>query len=66
MKNPEFINALELVVKHRQGYKPPSYHNIREKYLKQELDHIMNLLKEYTLEWKKTSCSIMSNGQTNK
>ena len=52
MKNPEFIKALELVAKHRQGFKPPSYHNIREKCLKQELDHTMNLLKKYKLKWK--------------
>jgi hypothetical protein len=29
--------------------KPPSYHDIREKYLKQEVDQTINLLKEYKL-----------------
>ena len=53
MKNLEFVKALELVVKHGPGFKLPSYHDIREKYLKQEVDYIINLLEEYKLEWKK-------------
>jgi len=62
IKNPEFVKALELVAKHGPGFKPPSYHDIREKYLKQEVDQIMTLLEEYKLEWKKTGCSIMYDG----
>ncbi|XP_073268810.1 uncharacterized protein [Populus alba] len=66
VKNPEFVKALELVAKHGPGFKPPSYHDIREKYLKQEIDHTINLLEEYKVEWKKTGCSIMSDGWTDK
>ena len=55
-----------MVAKHGPGFKPPSYHDIREKYLKQEVDQTMTLLEEYKLEWKKTSCLIMSNGWINK
>jgi len=53
VKNPEFLEALELVAKHGLGFKPPSYHDIREKYLKQEVNQTMKLLEEYKLEWKK-------------
>ncbi|KAJ6932246.1 hypothetical protein NC651_007844 [Populus alba x Populus x berolinensis] len=53
VKNLEFLKALELVAKHGPGFKPPSYYDIREKYLKQEVDQTMNLLEEYKLEWKK-------------
>jgi len=53
VKNPDFIKALEMVAKHGPGFKPPSYHDIREKYLKQEVDQTMKLLEEYKLEWKK-------------
>jgi len=53
VKNPEFLKALELVVKHEPSFKPSTYHDIREKYLKQEVDQTMNLLEEYKLEWKK-------------
>jgi hypothetical protein len=55
-----------LVAKNGPGFKPPSYHDIREKYLKQEVDQTMNLLEEYKLEWKKIGCSIMSDGWTDK
>jgi hypothetical protein len=33
VKNLEFLKAFELVAKHGPGFKPPSYHDIREKYL---------------------------------
>jgi len=44
-KNPKFVKALELVAKHGPGFKPPSYHDIREKYLKQIVDQTMTLLE---------------------
>jgi len=53
VKNPEFLKILELVAKHGPCFKPPSYHDIREKYLKQEVDQTMNLLEDYKLKWKK-------------
>jgi hypothetical protein len=57
-----------MVAKHEPGFKSPSYHDIREKYLKEEVDQTMKLLEEYKLEWKKkkTGCSIMSDGWTDK
>jgi len=42
-----------MVAKHEPGFKSPSYHDIREKYLKEEVDQTMKLLEEYKLEWKK-------------
>jgi hypothetical protein len=42
-----------LVAKHGSGFKPPSYHDIRDKYLKEEVDHTMNSLEEYKLEREK-------------
>jgi hypothetical protein len=55
-----------MVAKHGPDFKPPSYYDIREKYLKQEVDKTMKLLEEYKLEWKKIGCSIMSDGWTDK
>jgi len=50
VKNPEFLKALELVAKHGPSFKPPYYHDIREKYLKQEVDQtILVLLLVMTL-----------------
>ncbi|XP_052200522.1 uncharacterized protein LOC127806938 [Diospyros lotus] len=66
VKHPEFAKMLELVGKFGSGLKPPSYHDIRVKYLKKEVTHITELLEEYKDEWKKTGCSIMSDGWTDK
>jgi hypothetical protein len=50
-----------LVVKHEPSFKPSTYHDIREKYLKQEVDQTMNLLEEYKLEWKKKKNRLFNN-----
>jgi hypothetical protein len=50
VKNPEFLKTLELVAKHGPCFKPPSYYDIRKKYLKQKVDQTMNLLEDYKLE----------------
>ncbi|KAF7835801.1 uncharacterized protein G2W53_010660 [Senna tora] len=66
IKNPEFTKLLELVGKFGQGLKPPSYHEIREKYLNMEVNEIEEMLKEYKEEWKRVGCSIMSDGWTDR
>jgi hypothetical protein len=66
VKNPEFIRMLEMVGKYGVGLKPPSYNDIREKYLKKEVESTLDMLEEYKLEWKKTGCTIMSDGWTDK
>ncbi|KAF7826965.1 SCAN domain-containing protein [Senna tora] len=66
IKNPEFTKMLELVGKFGQGLKPPSYHEIREKYLNMEVNEIEEMLKEYKEEWKRVGCSIMSDGWTDR
>lgn len=38
VKNLEFLKAFKLFTKHGSGIKPSPYHDIREKYLKQEMD----------------------------
>ena len=57
---------IELVGKFGCGLKPSSYHEIRVKYLKKGVIRTMELLEEYKVEWKKTGCSIMSDGWTDK
>ncbi|KAK8942544.1 hypothetical protein KSP39_PZI009067 [Platanthera zijinensis] len=42
--------------------KPPSYNDIRVKYLKQEVDTTLQLLEDYKAEWRKVGCTIMSDG----
>lgn len=40
IKNMEFTKMCEVIGKYGQGFKPPSYHHIREKYLKQEVKNV--------------------------
>ncbi|CAH9125516.1 unnamed protein product [Cuscuta epithymum] len=61
-RSEEFFNMCELIAKHGPGFKPPSYHEIRVKYLKQEVDLTEAVVKEHREEWKKTGCTIMSDG----
>ena len=62
VKNPEFLRMIDMISRFGIGLKPPSYHEIRETCLKKEVDFTQQMLEEYKVEWKKTSCSIMSNG----
>ena len=55
-----------MIGKYGAGYKPPSYHDIRENLLKKEIDKTDLVLQEYKEEWKKTGCTIMSDGWTDK
>ena len=45
-----------------QGFKSPSYNEIREKYLDLELKNTEVILGTFKREWMTTSCSIMSDG----
>ncbi|KAI5444905.1 hypothetical protein KIW84_013255 [Lathyrus oleraceus] len=57
---------LEMVSRHGLGFKPPSYHEIRTKYLKQKMEETTKDIEEHKLIWKKTGCTIMSDGWTDK
>ncbi|KAL5550637.1 hypothetical protein UlMin_000813 [Ulmus minor] len=54
---------LESVASFGPGFKPPSYHEARCTLLKKEVEAIKtNLLEKYKVEWKKTGCTLMSDG----
>ncbi|BAT74959.1 hypothetical protein VIGAN_01274600, partial [Vigna angularis var. angularis] len=59
IRNPAFAKMCEMIGKYGVGYKPPSYHDIREKLLKQAVKKTNANLEEYKEEWKKTGCTIM-------
>ena len=46
----------------RRGLDPPSYYEMRVTCLKKEVDYTKVLLKDYKKEWKKTGCTLMSDG----
>ena len=56
----------EMIGKYGPDYRPLSYHDIREKLLKQAMQKNDDNLQEFRDEWKRTDGSIMSNGWTNK
>jgi len=55
-----------MIGKYGPGYRPLSYHDVREKLLKQAVQKIDDSLQEFRDEWKRTGCSIMSDGWTDK
>ena len=57
---------LELVASHGKGFKQPSYHEIRVKYLKQQVENINDNLEEHRRNWKKIGCSIMTDALTDR
>ena len=65
-KSDEFKEMCELISQHGQGFVPPSYHQIRVKYLKEEVKLTMEALEAHRKEWKTTGCSIMTDGWTDK
>ncbi|KAK2361799.1 hypothetical protein QL285_086915 [Trifolium repens] len=65
-KSDEFQRMLEMVARHGLGFKPLSYHELITKYLKQKMEETTKLIEEHKLVWKKTGCTIMSDGWTDK
>ncbi|XP_057744932.1 uncharacterized protein LOC130962782 [Arachis stenosperma] len=55
-----------MVGRYRIGYKPPSYHELRETQLKKAVTNVDEMLTEFKVEWKRAGCSIMSDGWTDK
>ena len=53
IKNLAFIKMCDMIARYGVGYKPPSYHDIREKLLKQAVEKTNIALEEYKEEWKK-------------
>ena len=57
---------VELIGRHGPGLKPPSYYEIRVKYLKQEVEKTNLIVEEHKLFWKKYGCTIMTDGWTDR
>uniref|UniRef100_A0A803LSI8 DUF659 domain-containing protein n=1 Tax=Chenopodium quinoa TaxID=63459 RepID=A0A803LSI8_CHEQI len=53
---------LEKIAKYGIGLKPPSYHEIRVRFFSKEVKNVVTMLEEFTEEWKKIGCTIMSDG----
>lgn len=64
VKSEEFQRMCETIARHGVGYKPPSYHDVRVKYLKQKVEMTKKIVEEHRAVWKKVGCSIMTDGWT--
>ncbi|CAN1340724.1 hypothetical protein LINPERPRIM_LOCUS38942 [Linum perenne] len=52
-REPEYYTMFELAARHGPGFKPPSYHEIRETLLKEELEEVEAKLSIFRNEWTK-------------
>lgn len=55
---------VDMIGKYGIGLKPPSYHEVRVTFLEKEVQKMIHLIDDYKEEWKKTGCTIMSDGWT--
>ncbi|CAN0919502.1 hypothetical protein LINGRAHAP2_LOCUS31490 [Linum grandiflorum] len=56
----------EDVIRHGPDFKPPSYHEVRETFLKEQMKEVESKLEMFKDEWKAVGCTIMSDGWTDK
>ena len=54
VNSDHFKKMCESIAKHGPGFKPPSYHECRVKYLKQKYDMTMEVVEKHKAFWKKT------------
>ncbi|CAN0918385.1 hypothetical protein LINGRAHAP2_LOCUS30839 [Linum grandiflorum] len=59
-----YNRMFDLVARHGPGFKPPSYHEVRETFLKEEKKEVDEKLCQFRDEWKHVGCTLMSNGWT--
>ncbi|GJT08823.1 SCAN domain-containing protein [Tanacetum coccineum] len=62
VKNPEFVKMVQMIGEYGRGLDPPSYHEMRVTFLNKEVDYTKSLLEDYKNEWKRTGCTLMSDG----
>ena len=66
VKSPLFASMIEKIGDYGRGLKPPSYYEARVTYLKSEVNNVTLMLEKYKKEWKKTGCTLMSDGWSDK
>ncbi|XP_038713405.1 uncharacterized protein LOC120007275 [Tripterygium wilfordii] len=66
VRSPEFTKMFEEVARHGPGFKAPSYHEVRETMLTEEVKETRDYIEIHKAEWRKVGCSIMSDGWTDK
>ncbi|CAJ2670809.1 unnamed protein product [Trifolium pratense] len=65
-RSDEYLKMFDNVTKHGIGFKPPSYHEIRVKYLDHYYGEISKVVAGYRADWEKYGCTIMTDGWTDR
>jgi hypothetical protein len=65
-RSDEYLKMFDSVAKHGLGFKPPSYHEIRVKYLDYYYGEISKVVAGYRPDWEKYGCTIMTDGWTDR
>ncbi|KAI3988058.1 hypothetical protein MKX01_011847 [Papaver californicum] len=66
VNNNYFKRMLNVVGELGKGLKPPSMHEVRVTNLQKKVEYVQGTLAEFKQEWKKTGCTLMSDGWTDK
>ena len=66
INNPKFPIMIKKVARFGIGLKPSSYHEMRVTFFNKEVKNVMVMLEEFKVEWKRTGCTIMSDGWSDK
>ncbi|KAI3845209.1 hypothetical protein MKX03_024867 [Papaver bracteatum] len=61
-----FKKMLNVVGEFGKGLKPPSMHEVRVTNLKKKVEYVQGTLEAFKQEWKRTGCTLMSDGWTDK
>jgi len=64
VKSPSFKKMVESIGGYGKGLRPPSYHEVRTKFLEKNVKKIKSLLASNKEEWERVGCTIMSDGWT--
>ena len=64
VRSPLFKKMLKSIGDYGKGLNPPTFHEVRESYLKKEVDNVQASLEKYKIEWKKNGCTLMCDGWT--
>ncbi|XP_026443690.1 uncharacterized protein LOC113343775 isoform X1 [Papaver somniferum] len=66
VNNKYFKRMLNMVGEFGKGLKPPSMHEVRVTNLRKKVEYVHGTLATFKQEWKRTCCTLMSDGWTDK
>jgi len=66
INSSQFEIAIEATAQYGSGYKPPTYHELREPLLQKVVKETDDLRKKHEDAWKQYGCTLMSDGWTDR